>query len=72
MDEYASYFDNIDPLAPYKKLMIGQDCHKELRARENVLSQRVQAAFVVSDPVDWSRDIQVSHSSLRFKLHYIS
>lgn len=72
MDEYASYFDNIDPLAPYKKSMIGQDGHKELRSRETVLSQRVQAAFIVSDPVDWSRDIQVSHSPLRFKLHYFS
>ena len=63
MDEYASYFDNIDPLAPYKKLMFRQDGHKELRSREDVLSQRVQAAFIVSDPVDWSRDIQVSPAS---------
>ncbi|XP_010496797.1 PREDICTED: uncharacterized protein YKR070W isoform X1 [Camelina sativa] len=65
MDEYASYFDNIDPLEPYKKSMVGQDGHKELRSRENVLSQRVQAAFIVSDPVDWSRDIQVLCDILR-------
>ncbi|KAG7627460.1 putative HAD-superfamily hydrolase, subfamily IIA, HAD superfamily [Arabidopsis thaliana] len=65
MDEYASYFDNIDPLAPYKKLMFRQDGHKELRSREDVLSQRVQAAFIVSDPVDWSRDIQVLCDILR-------
>lgn len=69
MDEYASYFENIDPLASYKKWMIGQDGHKEPRSRENVLSNRVQAAFIVSDPVDWSRDIQVSNSPLLFKLH---
>lgn len=59
LDEYASYFDNIDPLAPYKKWMTGQDSHKETRSKANVVSDRVHAAFVVSDPVDWSRDIQV-------------
>lgn len=60
LDEYASYFDNIDPLAPYKKWMTGQQVHKETtRSRANVVSERVQAAFIVSDPVDWSRDIQV-------------
>ncbi|KFK33946.1 hypothetical protein AALP_AA5G082300 [Arabis alpina] len=65
MDEYASCFDHIDPLAPYKKWMIGEDGHKEPRSRENVLSQRVHAAFIVSDPVDWSRDIQVLCDILR-------
>ncbi|CAN8255009.1 unnamed protein product [Cochlearia groenlandica] len=65
LDEYASYFDNIDPLASYKKWMPGQDGHKETRSRENVLSNRVQAAFIVSDPVDWSRDIQVLCDILR-------
>lgn len=60
LDEYASYFDNIDPLAPYKKWMTGQEVHEETsRSRENVVSERVQAALIVSDPVDWSRDIQV-------------
>lgn len=60
LDEYASYFDNIDPLGPYKKWMTGQDVHKKTnRSRESVVSERVQAAFIVSDPVDWSRDIQV-------------
>lgn len=63
LDEYASYFDNIDPLAPYKKWITGQDVAKETTAgsRANVVSERVQAAFIVSDPVDWSRDIQVYH-----------
>ncbi|KAL1203248.1 hypothetical protein V5N11_005489 [Cardamine amara subsp. amara] len=65
LDEYASYFDNIDPLAPYKKWMTGQDGNNEPRSRENVLSHRVQAAFIVSDPVDWSRDIQVLCDILR-------
>ncbi|CAH8380777.1 unnamed protein product [Eruca vesicaria subsp. sativa] len=67
LDEYASYFDNIDPLAPYKKWMTGQDVHKETttKSRENVTSERVQAAFIVSDPVDWSRDIQVLCDILR-------
>ncbi|CAH2065318.1 unnamed protein product [Thlaspi arvense] len=61
LDEYASYFDNIDPLAPYKKWITGQ----ETRSRANVPSERVQAAFIVSDPVDWSRDIQVLCDILR-------
>uniref|UniRef100_A0A1J3DLE3 CDP-alcohol phosphatidyltransferase class-I family protein C22A12.08c n=2 Tax=Noccaea caerulescens TaxID=107243 RepID=A0A1J3DLE3_NOCCA len=65
LDEYASYFDNIDPLAPYKKWMTGQDSHKESRSKANVQSDRVHAAFVVSDPVDWSRDIQVLCDILR-------
>lgn len=67
LDEYASYFDNIDPLAPYKKWITGQDVAKETTAgsRANVVSERVQAAFIVSDPVDWSRDIQVLCDILR-------
>lgn len=72
LDEYASYFDNIDPLDPYKKWITGQDVRKEstARSRANVVSERVQAAFIVSDPVDWSRDIQVNHiPPLLFKLN---
>ena len=34
--------------------------------RQSVLSERVKAAFVVSDPVDWGRDIQVLILSLSF------
>ncbi|WVZ14040.1 hypothetical protein V8G54_011606 [Vigna mungo] len=62
IDEYASCFENIDPLAPYKKwtsnLAIMQTKFNESFPRNDVLSKRVQAAFIVSDPVDWSRDIQ--------------
>ncbi|XP_021809154.1 uncharacterized protein YKR070W isoform X1 [Prunus avium] len=57
IDDYASCFENIDPLAPYKKWTTKQV--KEVAARDLVSSQRVQAAFIVSDSVDWSRDIQV-------------
>ncbi|KAJ1395115.1 HAD-superfamily hydrolase, subfamily IIA, CECR5 [Sesbania bispinosa] len=64
IDEYASFFENIDPLAPYKewttKLAATQNAKFNNSApRNDVFSERVQAAFVVSDPVDWSRDIQV-------------
>lgn len=63
IDDYASCFENIDPLAPYKKWTTRLTCHdsttKEVPPKINVHSQRVQAAFVVSDSVDWSRDIQV-------------
>ncbi|KAL2332072.1 hypothetical protein Fmac_019653 [Flemingia macrophylla] len=64
IDEYASCFENIDPLAPYKtwkiKLAATQNANfNESIHKNDVFSKRVQAAFVVSDPVDWSRDIQV-------------
>lgn len=63
IDDYASSFENIDPLAPYKKwttrLTFHDSTTKEVPPKINVHSQRVQAAFVVSDSVDWSRDIQV-------------
>ncbi|XP_045804657.1 uncharacterized CDP-alcohol phosphatidyltransferase class-I family protein C22A12.08c-like isoform X2 [Trifolium pratense] len=64
IDEYASCFENIDPLAPYKKWTTKLDATKNPKfdqsgPRVDVFSERVQAAFIVSDPVDWSRDIQV-------------
>ncbi|KAM0999642.1 hypothetical protein ACFX15_006136 [Malus domestica] len=70
IDEYASCFENIDPLAPYKKWITKQVADqystvKAVAAKDLVLSQRVQAAFVVSDSVDWSRDIQVLCDILR-------
>ncbi|KAK9123773.1 hypothetical protein Sjap_013375 [Stephania japonica] len=62
MDEYASYFDNIDPLSHHKKWVVEKETngskHKEMDKNFHVPSERVQAVFVVSDPVDWSRDIQ--------------
>ncbi|XP_028795203.1 uncharacterized protein YKR070W-like isoform X1 [Neltuma alba] len=70
IDEYAPCFEHIDPLAPYKKwtTLLGADENsklKETAPRSNVWSERVRAAFVVSDPVDWSRDIQVLCDILR-------
>ncbi|XP_075100580.1 mitochondrial hydrolase YKR070W-like [Nicotiana tabacum] len=70
IDEYASYFDNIDPLAQYKKWTDKQDVNQNSKSKHFALSndpcsQRVQAVFVVSDSVDWSRDIQVLCDILR-------
>lgn len=62
IDEYASYFDGIDPLAQYKKWNIKHAASENRTFKEmapTICSQRVQAAFIVSDSVDWSRDIQV-------------
>ncbi|XP_043700773.1 uncharacterized protein YKR070W isoform X2 [Telopea speciosissima] len=64
IDEYSSYFCNIDPLSQFKSWATKQEVNKNSTSKEvtrkcNVLSERVQAAFVVSDSVDWSRDIQV-------------
>ncbi|XP_057731774.1 uncharacterized protein YKR070W [Arachis stenosperma] len=59
IDEYASCFEHIDPLAPYKKWTTKNVKVNESTPRNDVFSERVQAAFIVSDPVDWSRDIQV-------------
>ncbi|KAI7737291.1 hypothetical protein M8C21_032444 [Ambrosia artemisiifolia] len=70
LEDYASYFNNIDPLAPFKTWTTKQPCTDKSKYSESVLSfdvtsERVKAAFVVSDPVDWSRDIQVLCDILR-------
>ncbi|KAD2804937.1 hypothetical protein E3N88_38314 [Mikania micrantha] len=70
LDEYASYFNSIDPLSPYKTWTTKQPCNEQRESSERVLSfdvttERVKAAFVVSDPVDWGRDIQVLCDILR-------
>ncbi|KAL2486615.1 hydrolase family protein/HAD-superfamily protein [Abeliophyllum distichum] len=64
VDEYASYFENIDPLAQYKnwtKQLTGNrnSSSREMDTIDDPCSQRVKAVFIVSDSVDWSRDIQV-------------
>ncbi|XP_057981853.1 uncharacterized protein YKR070W-like isoform X2 [Malania oleifera] len=70
LDEYASYFKNIDPVSQYKiwttKQVLNRNTNSEVSVpRYNVFSERVKAAFVVSDPVDWGRDIQVLCDILR-------
>jgi hypothetical protein len=55
-------------LAPYKKWTTKLDAAKNPKFDQSgpqidVFSEKVQAAFIVSDPVDWSRDIQVTDSS---------
>ncbi|KAF8039762.1 hypothetical protein BT93_B2088 [Corymbia citriodora subsp. variegata] len=71
IDEYTSFFDAIDPLAPYKRWTTKPDIDQNSTTNEMakrkiaVQTQRVQAAFVVSDSVDWSRDIQVLCDILR-------
>ncbi|XP_062120437.1 uncharacterized protein LOC133834744 [Humulus lupulus] len=61
LDEYASYFKDIDPVSLYKiwTKEYQNDHLIESAPRYNVLYDRVKAAFVVSDPVDWGLDIQV-------------
>ncbi|KAF8023529.1 hypothetical protein BT93_F0899 [Corymbia citriodora subsp. variegata] len=68
--EYASCFNNIDPVSQYKawtndNVFCLSSCLKDLGPNCDVLSERVQAAFVISDPVDWGRDIQVLCDILR-------
>lgn len=70
MDEYVAYFDNIDPLAQYKSWSRQIPSHIEnhhLRSQGqlDIISKQIKAAFVVSDPVDWGRDIQVLCDVLR-------
>nr|GMD38605.1 HAD-superfamily hydrolase, subfamily IIA, CECR [Ipomoea batatas] len=64
VEEYASYFHDIDPVAQYKNwktepASILPKKSLDLAKRYDVFSDKVKAAFVVSDPVDWGRDIQV-------------
>lgn len=61
MNDYATCFENIDPLAQYKNWK-KQTINPKMSLRTDPVSERVQAVFIVSDPVDWSRDIQVSLS----------
>ncbi|KAK4578957.1 hypothetical protein RGQ29_028857 [Quercus rubra] len=70
LDEYASYFENIDPVSQYKMWTAKQESgngsdSKKLVPKYDATSDRVKAAFVVSDPVDWGRDIQVLCDILR-------
>lgn len=63
LEEFASHFENIDPVSQYKKWttteVSGTGTTSQSLPRYNVFSDRVKAAFVISDPVDWGRDIQV-------------
>ncbi|XP_062215974.1 mitochondrial hydrolase YKR070W [Phragmites australis] len=62
IDEYSSYFRDIDPLAPFKTWKVGQtdsNMSAKVHTSYNVYTERVKGVFVVSDPVDWGRDLQV-------------
>ncbi|XP_074295140.1 mitochondrial hydrolase YKR070W-like isoform X2 [Silene latifolia] len=70
IDDYALCFDHIDPLAPHKKWRVDQTSDQGISfpsaaRKKYVSSNRVQAVFIVSDSVDWSRDIQVLCDILR-------
>ncbi|KAL9418965.1 hypothetical protein AB3S75_036843 [Citrus x aurantiifolia] len=67
LDEYASYFENIDPVSQYKRWTTRQISNRNSHSLPvyNISSERVKGAFVVSDPVDWGRDIQVLCDILR-------
>ncbi|CAN0923319.1 Uncharacterized protein YKR070W [Linum grandiflorum] len=67
IDKYTTCFPGIDPLAPYKKWEVEQVA-KNIDISDDINStclQPVQAVFVLSDPIDWSRDIQVLCDILR-------
>jgi hypothetical protein len=70
IDEYASYFKDIDPLAPFKTWKVDQETNNYMSAKVHpsydVYSERVKGVFVVSDPVDWGRDLQVLFSCPSF------
>ncbi|KAJ1698972.1 hypothetical protein LUZ63_007484 [Rhynchospora breviuscula] len=70
IDEYTAYFPDIDPLAPFKPWLMNETCSKKSTSMSvhpsyDVYSDRVKGVFVISDPVDWSRDIQVLCDILR-------
>ncbi|KAJ4849334.1 hypothetical protein Tsubulata_047329 [Turnera subulata] len=70
LDDYASLFENIDPVSQYKKWTTKQVLARSSLAvnsvpKNNASSEAVKAVFVVSDPVDWGRDIQVLCDILR-------
>ncbi|KAL6203133.1 hypothetical protein ACLB2K_026836 [Fragaria x ananassa] len=65
IDDYAACFENIDPLAPHKKWTTKHVGNPDSAIRDLVHRERIQAAFILSDPVDWGRDIQVLCDILR-------
>ncbi|XP_057868857.2 uncharacterized protein YKR070W isoform X3 [Cryptomeria japonica] len=70
MDEYASSFVNIDPLAQYKSCANQLSSHNkdllsQLEGDVDITNTHVHAAFVVSDPIDWGRDIQAAFPTVR-------
>ena len=72
IEEYASYFKDIDPVSQYKNWTTNQALCRRDRSNDfeqsyNVVREKVKAAFVISDPVDWGRDIQANHS---YRLEY--
>lgn len=74
LDEYSSYFDSIDPVSHYKtwttKALNQYSSSTKFGPSLDVTSERVKAAFVVSDPVDWGRDIQVISSKFYLFIYY--
>lgn len=66
IDDYSRRFANIDPLAAHKKgLERPPGPPGGAAAREEEGEQAIGAVFVVSDPVDWGRDLQVLCDVLR-------
>ncbi|XP_074286733.1 mitochondrial hydrolase YKR070W-like isoform X1 [Silene latifolia] len=70
LEEYASFFKDIDPVGQYKNWTttstISGNSHLKMHTSGfDVYTERVKAAFVASDPVDWGRDIQVLCDILR-------
>ncbi|XVE68985.1 hypothetical protein DITRI_Ditri09bG0114100 [Diplodiscus trichospermus] len=68
LEEFASCFKDIDPVSQYKrwKTMPLSDRKTPTMPRYDVPTERIKAAFVVSDPVDWGRDMQVLCDVLRY------
>ncbi|EEF38500.1 hydrolase, putative [Ricinus communis] len=72
LDEYASLFENIDPVSQYKEWATKNVVNGtrstlsvNMPPRCSFSSEAVNAVFIVSDPVDWGRDIQVLCDVLR-------
>ncbi|CAN0909335.1 Uncharacterized protein YKR070W [Linum grandiflorum] len=70
LDDYASLFENIDPVSQYKRWTSKEVVDRSGSSRStgprcDIHSESVKAVFVVSDPVDWGRDIQVICDILR-------
>ncbi|KAE8701542.1 Detected protein of confused Function [Hibiscus syriacus] len=60
-EQLAMYFENIDPVSQYKRwtAMPLSDRKGSTVPIYEISSVRVKATFVIRDPVDWGRDIQV-------------
>lgn len=69
MDNYCKEFQHIDPLQSYKPWVKNETIPNDKLIAAN--ERQIAAVFVCSDPVDWSRDLQVRNIFIQAQLIHL-